>query len=350
MIKPKLCFTTGVTAVLCILLSSVSFKASVKKGFFIENNIKTIDVYYDGKLFTSYTQPDGVKKPILYPIISPNGNFITRGWPLNPRPDERIDHPHQVGFWFNYGDVNGYDFWNNSVKPVKSLKGPFGTILFKSIKQIDFDKNTAVLEVVAEWQADSKPLIEETTKFIFLATANERIIDRMTTLKALSDVNLGDNKEGLAAIRVATELEQASNDKALRTDENGKENNTPNSYTKNVSGLYESSDGKTGDDVFGTSARWVKLSGIIQQENINLILMDHPENIGFPAHWFARGYGLFGVNNLAQNAYDKRKPAMQTKIAKGNSVVFKHRLIINNTAITTQNIENEYQQFIKNTK
>ena len=24
------------------------------------------------------------------------------------------DHPHQVGLWFGYGDVNGVDFWNNS--------------------------------------------------------------------------------------------------------------------------------------------------------------------------------------------------------------------------------------------
>jgi len=30
-----------------------------------------------------------------------------------------VDHPHHIGLWFNYGDVNGTDFWNNSdaVKP-----------------------------------------------------------------------------------------------------------------------------------------------------------------------------------------------------------------------------------------
>ena len=30
------------------------------------------------------------------------------GFPLDPRPGERVDHPHHVGLWFNYGDVNGY--------------------------------------------------------------------------------------------------------------------------------------------------------------------------------------------------------------------------------------------------
>ncbi len=37
---------------------------------------------------------------------------LTRGFP--PAAGERADHPHHVGLWFNYGDVNGYDFWNHS--------------------------------------------------------------------------------------------------------------------------------------------------------------------------------------------------------------------------------------------
>ena len=40
--------------------------------------------------------------------------MVTRGFPLEPRPGERVDHPHHVGLWFNHGDVNGVDFWNNS--------------------------------------------------------------------------------------------------------------------------------------------------------------------------------------------------------------------------------------------
>jgi hypothetical protein len=25
-----------------------------------------------------------------------------------------LDHPHHIGLWFNYENVNGLDFWNNS--------------------------------------------------------------------------------------------------------------------------------------------------------------------------------------------------------------------------------------------
>ena len=88
---------------------------------------KQVAVTVDGKPFTAYIYPGPavLKKPVLYPIMSAGGNFITRGWPLDPRPNERTDHPHHVGMWFNYGDVNGHDFWNNSNDISPSFKGPF---------------------------------------------------------------------------------------------------------------------------------------------------------------------------------------------------------------------------------
>ena len=75
---------------------------------------RRVDITIDGKPFTSYIWPDTLKKPVLYPILDSDGVTITRGWPLAPRPGERTDHPHHDGLWFNYSNVNGFDFWNNS--------------------------------------------------------------------------------------------------------------------------------------------------------------------------------------------------------------------------------------------
>ena len=36
---------------------------------------KKVDVMIDGKLFTSYIYPDNVKKPVLWPVMSPAGNM-----------------------------------------------------------------------------------------------------------------------------------------------------------------------------------------------------------------------------------------------------------------------------------
>ena len=71
---------------------------------------RRVDITIDGKPFTSYIWPTSLKKPVLYPLIDDAGITVTRGYPLEPRPNERVDHPHHAGFWLNYGDVNGVDF------------------------------------------------------------------------------------------------------------------------------------------------------------------------------------------------------------------------------------------------
>ena len=55
---------------------------------------RRVDITIDGKPFTSYIWPSTLKKPTLYPLIAANGLVVTRGFPLDPHPCERVDHPH----------------------------------------------------------------------------------------------------------------------------------------------------------------------------------------------------------------------------------------------------------------
>jgi hypothetical protein len=75
---------------------------------------KRVDILIDGQPFTAYLWPEKLAKPVLYPLRTAKGTVVTRGFPLEPRQGERIDHPHHAGLWFNYGNVNGFNFWNNS--------------------------------------------------------------------------------------------------------------------------------------------------------------------------------------------------------------------------------------------
>ncbi len=106
--------------VLCLLVLGVGQGyASSKTG---EKGIRVIpneeqrrvDITIDGEPFTSYIWPTELKKPVLFPLTAAGGIEVTRGYPLAPKPGERTDHPHHAGMWFNYGNVNGFDFWNNS--------------------------------------------------------------------------------------------------------------------------------------------------------------------------------------------------------------------------------------------
>src|SRR5881392_3672148 len=87
---------------------------------------RRVDVLVDSKPFTSYIYPTTLKKPVLFPLRTATGVVVTRGFP--PHPGERTDHPHHVGLWFNYGDVDGIDFWNNSDAIKPEDRGHMGTV------------------------------------------------------------------------------------------------------------------------------------------------------------------------------------------------------------------------------
>jgi len=71
---------------------------------------KKIDVIIGNKIFTSFLYPDTLEKPVLYPVHAANGTVVTRGFPMNPQPGDPTDHPHHLGIWFTYENVNGLDF------------------------------------------------------------------------------------------------------------------------------------------------------------------------------------------------------------------------------------------------
>src|SRR4051812_22417045 len=73
-----------------------------------------VDIYVGQQLFTSFLYPDTLEKPVLYPVHAANGAVVTRGYPIHPVAGDPTDHPHHLGIWFNFENVNGLDFWNNS--------------------------------------------------------------------------------------------------------------------------------------------------------------------------------------------------------------------------------------------
>src|ERR1051325_9520440 len=97
--------------------------AQAQKGFEFTDrpDKKQLDLTYNGQLLTAYCYYDSIFKPFLYPINTVDGITVTRGWPIEPRPGERVDHPHHTGMWLSYESLNGLDFWNNStaIEPAK---------------------------------------------------------------------------------------------------------------------------------------------------------------------------------------------------------------------------------------
>jgi len=310
---------------------------------------RRVDVLVDGKPFTSYIYPTSLKKPTLYPLRTASGAVVTRGWPLEPRPGERVDHPHQVGLWFDYGDVNGLDFWNNS-DAIPAARAPrMGTILHRAVRRAEGGPGEGVLEVTAEWvDFQGKPLLREDTRFVFRAADGLRAVDRLTTLTALGQaVTFADNKEGLIGMRVARALEQPSTTPEVFTDAGGHATTVPVLNNEGVTGRYRSSEGLVGDSVWGTRGRWTMLSGAIQGESVTIAILDHPRNVGFPTFWHARGYGLFAANPLGWKAFTNGKEELNFRLAPGESTTFRHRVLILSGAVTPEQIETYYRDFTR---
>jgi hypothetical protein len=310
-----------------------------------------VDVSVDGKPFTSYIFPKMLTKPVLYPLLSSQGTTITRGFPLEPRPGERVDHPHQVGLWFSYGEVNGVDFWNNSTALPPAEMAKMGYVAHRKVVRAVSGKERGELQVTMAWLLPGgRTVLREDTTFIFHAGPRMRAVDRITRLTALNDrVVFNDNKEGVLGLRVRRELEQPSDKPELFTDSTGKPTSVPVLDNKGVSGLYRSSEGKTGDAVWGTRGRWVTLSGRVGDESITLAVFDHPANPGHPTYWHARGYGLFAANPLGQKIFSNGQEQLKLTLEPGQSATFRHRLLILSEEATAEKIEAEYDRFAKST-
>jgi hypothetical protein len=309
---------------------------------------KRIDVLVDGKPFTSYIYPDDIMKPVLYPLRTSKGTLITRGWPMDPRPGERVDHPHHVGMWFNYGNVNGLDFWNNSTAIPAEKKIHFGTIRHRKVDKIVNGDDQAELDVTMDWQKpDGTNLLREDTKFIFSGKGDDRTIERVTTLTALKeDVSFNDNKEGVLGIRLARELEHPSNKAEIFTDASGKETAVAKLNNEGVTGHYRSSEGIEGEDVWGTRGKWMDLDGTIAGEPISLVILDHPKNVGYPTYWHARGYGLYAANPLGQKAMSNGKETLNYKLPAGKSVTFRYKVLIHSGShLTDDQVNAAFKKF-----
>ena len=286
--KTQRAVTTRSTVTLIMLLLTISVVAQKpEKGVRVVANeaSRRVDVFIDGQPFTAYIWPESLMKPVLYPLHAADGTLITRGFPLDPRPGERVDHPHQVGLWFSYGDVNGIDFWNNSTARTAEEKKHMGTTLQRRIVSTKNGKERGELEVETDWLGpDGKTILREHTRFVFHAAASLRGVDRITTLTALDQrVVFKDSKEGLFGLRVRRELEQPSTESLVFTDDQGRPTAVPKMDNTGVTGLYSSSEGKTGDDVWGTRGRWAILTGSVAGKPITLAILDHAGNAGAPS-------------------------------------------------------------------
>lgn len=287
-----------------------------------------VNIYVGDKIFTSFFFPDTIAKQVLYPISAPNGTIVTRGFPVDPRPDEPTDHPHHLGLWLNYESVNGLDFWNNSYAIPADRKKYYGTIRFDKITKMK-DGKSGLLNYESTWNDyTGKSHLKESTEYVFSEIDGSWVVDRTTTLKALIPVLFKDVKDGFLGFRAAHELQIPAVETKKYTDANGIETIVKAVTDKVANGNYINSNGIQGDDVWSKKASWCMMYGKMGADSISVLIIDHPQNVGYPTNWHARGYGLFAANPLGESVFTNGKAVRNLKLETGEAVTFKYRIVI----------------------
>lgn len=280
-----------------------------------------ISVNIDGKPFTTFHYGDNAGKPFLAPIYSASGKIVTRGFPMQMLPGESRDHLHHRGLWFTYDDVNGVKFWEND--PTYT-KGRIGRVVVRDAKRKDAAaKGPGTLTAVMEWRdPDGKVLLVENREMLFYSDPTLRIIDFNITLTAATDVTLGDTKEGAFAIRLAE------------------------NFTERKGGRMVNSNGQAGmANVWGKRAAWVDYTAEVGGERLGVAIFDHPKNPNAPTYWHARDYGLFSLNPFGQNAFDPSTEERKTKLATGQKIQLRWRVVVHPGDAETGHVADLFKQY-----
>jgi hypothetical protein len=336
--------------------AGVGSPAAQGVGVNVNEAAHRVEITIDGKPFTSYLWQTNQRKPVLYPLIAPDGTTVTRGFPFETRPGERVDHPHHAGLWFNYGNANGFDFWNNSdaIKPADRAK--YGTVRFDKIVSATSGANSGELVTESTWIAgdpaagNTEPILTQTTHYVFsrmtVAGQPARAIDMTVTLKALKPVVFHDDKEGLLGMRVAHFLESPTEKGGMFLDANGKATQVAAADTAGATGVYRTSEGTAGDAVWSTRGKWCELSGTTQDGKAETIaILDHTGNPGYPTYWHARGYGLFAANPLGAHIFNPKAEPMNYSIDPGKTATFRYRVLLLSGNATPDQLNEQAQGF-----
>ncbi|MCD6392743.1 MAG: PmoA family protein [Planctomycetes bacterium] len=304
------------------LACAVGCDAAAKKVEFVKGADK-VDVVIGGKPFTSYMFSDKLTKPVLYPVQTPSGIKVNRGFPFEEIEGEATDHPHHVGIFFTYDAVNDDGFWNNTKSPpqVKHVK----------VAKMQPGSGRGELCTVMHWTGKSDVLLEEKRKMVFTAGEGWNAIDFSIDLTAMGKkVKFGDTKEGMFAIRTAQWLRE-----------------------KDGTGRYFSSNGdKTAGNIWGKRARWVALEGEKDGKKVGIAILNYPKSVNYPTYWHARNYGLFAANPLGQLVFQKSKKVENPKplgltLEPGETAHFNFYIIIYDGSKTPEQLEKLFSKHPK---
>ena len=263
-------------------------------------------VNVDGKLFTEYRYGHYVCRPYFYPVLTGDGQGLTRAYPAEDVEGETQDHYHHRSIYVAHGDVNGFNLWDEGTD--------HGAMLQRGEPVVGVVGDAAQIDGMVDWFGpEGQNALEERRTVAIRAEGDLPIMDHRSELRAnCGDVNFGDTTEGgLFSIRVPTSMD--AKDKGRIENSEGH--------------VYDSGQGE--EETWGKAPAWVDYSGpLASGEQWGHTVVGHQSNPRYPTYWHVRGYGLFTANPFGLHHFknDENLDGSMT-IKGGEQAVFRFRLI-----------------------
>jgi methane monooxygenase PmoA-like len=309
---------------------------------YIEAARNQIDFKFGKALAGRYVLGPNVAKPYFWPLNAPNGEPITRAWPMVKEGAAQTDHVHQKSAWFCYGDVipegiplkhkirgvEGVDFWSEAPGHGKIVCVDVGGILQ--------DKNHGRVITLNEWRTadDVKIMDEKRTIHLYNFGDAQLFVLDIDLVASVVPITFGDTKEGALGVRVRTSL----------TEDKGQ-------------GKLTNAEGKTGEGkngnrdrtgCWGLVSKWCDDSGPVGRTTAGIALFADPTN-PYATAWHARGYGLLAANPFgrAKSGFPAMKGNTQrVKLAKGEHLKLRYGIFLHLGDVKEGKVAQYYDRFV----
>lgn len=294
-------------------------------GVDISEQAGKLVIQIGGLPFAEYHYQEA-SKPYLFPVLGPDGEPMTRNWPMKDTPGEEHDHPHHRSLWFAHGEINGVDFWSESPKAGRTVHEKFD--LISSGPEVGIIKELCKL-VTREGQ----PLGTEEYTLRFYNRSNQRLFDFDVIVRA-TETNLvfGDTKEGTMAVRLAETMRLTQ------------PKNRPGA------GHIVNSEGIRDGETWGKRANWCDYYGPVGGRTVGIAIFDHPDNPRHPTWWHVRDYGLFAANPFGIHDFEKKPPESgNLTLPFGSSISFRYRFYIHDGDEKQADVAGQYLRYLADT-
>jgi hypothetical protein len=281
----KICLA-GAASIL-LMMFAMADHAKAQSSISAEKIGSKVDVYIDGRFFTSYIYSRDEKYPFFYPVNGPSGASVTS--------KRNSNFPHHSSLFFGADHVNGGNYWQEGLDK--------GQIISVKTEIIEEGQEQVVIANECLWVRPGADAPIKDTRRIRISSPADDIyqIDFDIKLHMLQDVTIARTNHSLFSGRMDPDLAVTHG------------------------GTMVNAGGKEGESgTFGEPSPWVSYYGNRGGNTEGMTIMQHPSNEWYPAPWFTRDYGFFSPTPL----YWPEDEEAGTFLQEGEVVELRYRVLV----------------------